>query len=458
MFSLHVKHGTIVTPTPGGGVAVLEDHDILIDNGVIRHVLPAGQADAQLQGGVGGESIDARHYLVVPGLVNTHHHLYQSLTRGLRAAQDAPLFDWLTALYGRWRRLDYETVKLASAVSMAELLLSGCTTTSDHFYVFPRGSDVRLEAVLDAAEITGLRIHACRGSMSLGRSAGGLPPDDCVESEADILADCRRVVELFHDPDPYAMRRIDLAPCSPFSVSTELMRETARLARELGVLLHTHAAENVQDEQYCLEKFGVRPVRYLQDTEWLGADVYLAHCVHLSDEEIRLLAETRTGVSHCPCSNMRLASGVAPVRRLLDAGAKVGIGVDGSSSNDAGNVLAEARQALLLQRVGGDASGLRVREAFRLATLGGAEVLGRDKLGRIEPGAAADLAMFRRDDVALAGAVAQDPVAALVLCQAPRADRVLVGGRTVVRDGRAVGFDERELAEKLNELVARSFR
>lgn len=457
MRTTHVEHALIVT-SRDQSVSVLVDQSIVIRDGVIDDVFPSDQAGKRFRQEPPDETIDASCHLVVPGLINTHHHLYQSLTRGLKDAQDAPLFSWLQTLYERWRNIDYQAVRLASSVSIAELLLSGCTTTSDHFYLFPRGSDVRLEAVLDAAETLGIRIHACRGSMSLGRSAGGLPPDDCVQSDKEILADCRRVVARFHDPDPYAMRRIDLAPCSPFSITPELLRETAALARELGLLLHTHAAENAEDEKYCLERFGVRPIEYLREHGWLADDVYLAHCVHLNDEEIALIAETRTGVSYCPCSNMRLASGTAPVRKLLDAGAKVGLGVDGSSSNDGSNVIGEARQALLLQRVGGDPAGLRVPEAFELATVGGAAVLGRQKLGRIEPGCAADLAMFRRDDIAFAGAIAQDPLAALILCHAPRADRVLVNGKTVVRDGRITALNEHELARELNVLVTRTFR
>ena len=444
-----ITHATLVTPG-ATDCAVLHDREILVDGGIIRAVSPsAGQSRDAL-----AEVIDARNHVVIPGLVNTHHHLYQSLTRAVPEVQNASLFDWLTALYGRWRRLDFEAVKAAASVSIAELLLSGCTTTSDHFYIFPPGSGLRIEAVLEAADELGIRIHACRGSMTVGRSAGGLPPDDCVEPEADVLADSVRVIDAFHDPSPYAMRRIDLAPCSPFSISPELLRDTRDLARERGVLLHTHAAETLDEERYCLERFGRRPIAFLHEQGWLGEDVYLAHCVHLNDEEIDLQAQTRTGISHCPCSNMRLGSGVAPIRRLIERGAKVGIGVDGSSSNDGGNVLAEARQALLLQRVTGGADAVTTAQAFRLATVGGAAVLGREKLGRLQPDMAADLVMYRRDDVALAGAVAHDPLGALMLCHAPRPDRVMVAGRWVVQDGRLATADEHALAARLNELVA----
>jgi len=447
-----ITNATLVTVRQGEPV-VLPDHEVLVENGVIRSVAQSGRCGRE---GI-DEIIDARNLVVIPGLINTHHHLYQSLTRGLAAVQNAPLFAWLTELYPRWRRMDYQAVKLAASVSIAELLLSGCTTTSDHLYIFPPGSGLRMEAVLDAADELGIRIHACRGSMSLGASAGGLPPDDCVESESEILADCRRVIDEFHDPAPYALRRIDLAPCSPFSISPELLGDTRDLARERNVLLHTHAAETLDEQAYCLERFGRRPVAFLAEHGWLGEDVYLAHCVHLNDEEIELLVQTRTGVCHCPCSNMRLGSGVAPIARLIERGGKVGIGVDGSSSNDGGNLLAEVRQALLLQRAGGGPEAITTAQAFELATTGGATVLGRDRLGRIEPDMAADLAMYRKDEIALAGAVEQDPLGALMLCHAPRPDRVIVAGKTVVRQGHLVNADEHALAARLNELVAKAF-
>jgi 8-oxoguanine deaminase len=479
--ALRIEHATVVAWREERP-AVLRDCTIMIENGMIREMGPSSPPlNKGGPGGVGGgtnapqsqtrpipldhgetpipdDVIDASRHLVIPGLINTHHHLYQSLTRGLKSVQDAPLFEWLTQLYQRWRHLTYDAVRDAASVSLAELMLSGCTTSSDHFYIFPQGTDVRIEAVLEAAEQLGIRIHACRGSMSVGRSRGGLPPDDCVQSEHDILDDTLRVVERFNDASPLSMRRIDLAPCSPFSVSGELLRDTAALARERKLLLHTHAAETLDEERYCIEKFGVRPIRFLQDAGWLGSDVYLAHCVHLSDDEITLLAETETGIAHCPCSNMRLGSGIPPIRRLLERGARVGLGVDGSSSNDGGHLLAEARQALLLQRVAGGAEAMRLAEAFRLPTLGGADVLNRPILGNLDVGRAADLAMFRADDVAFAGAIAQDPLAALVLCHTPRVDRLIVGGRTVVKDGQIVGTDLLALVERFNKLVTDRFR
>ena len=404
------------------------------------------------------EIIDGRGRLVLPGLVNTHHHLFQSLTRCLKPVQDAGLFDWLTTLYGRWQHLDRGSLHMAASISLAELITGGCTTTSDHMYLFPRGSDVALEAVLEAAEALGIRIHACRGSMTMGQSLGGLPPDSCVEDESAVLADCERLLAGYHDPRPHAMRRIDLAPCAPFNVSREFMGQTKSLAEQHNVLLHTHIAETLGEERFCMERFGVRPVEYARDLGWLGPRVYLAHCVHLNDGDIRLLAESGTAVAHCPCSNMRLGSGMAPVRRLPDAGIRVGLGVDGSSSNDGGNLLNEARQALLLQRVAGGAAALKVAEAFKLATIGGADALGRSELGRIEPGAAADLAIYDAGDIAFAGAIAQDPLGAVILCQAPRPRQVIVAGRTVLIDGCLTTIDLPQLIADFNQMVAQRFR
>lgn len=402
--------------------------------------------------------IDGRDRLVIPGLVNAHHHLFQSLTRGMKSVQNAGLFTWLTRQYPVWQGLDYAALHQAALISLAELLIGGGTTTSDHMYLFPREGDAALEAVLEAAEKLGIRIHACRGSMSMGQSAGGLPPDGCTQDEEVILQDCRRVVESYHDPRPFAMRRIDLAPCAPFSISPALFDATRELARASNVLLHTHAAETDDEERYCLERYGTRPMLYLHERGWLAEDVYLAHCVRINAEEIELLARTRTGVAHCPSSNMRLASGIAPIRAMLDAGVKVGLGVDGSSSNDGGNLLAEARQALLLHRVSGNPEGLTPEEAFRLATVGGASVLHRPELGRIEVGQAADLVICDALDVALAGAYAQDPLAALMLCQVPRPWRVIVAGRTVVDEGHIVGVDMARHVAEFNAMVAQRFR
>jgi len=401
--------------------------------------------------------IDGRDCLVIPGLINTHHHLFQSLTRCAPHVQNACLFDWLVGLYPRWQHLTYDALHLAALITIAELILNGCTTTSDHMYLFPPASDVAAEAVLRAAETLGIRIHFCRGSMTLGRSAGGLPPDECVETDEHVLADSVRVIELYHDPSPLAMRRIDLAPCAPFNITPALLDQTRDLAAERDVLLHTHIAETLDEERYCLDRFGVRPLEYLRQHRWLGPNVYLAHCVHVDEAEIRLLAETSTGVAHCPCSNMRLGSGIAPVCKMLDAGIKVGLAVDGSSSNDAGNLLAEARQALLLQRVVNGAGAMSPADAFRLATAGGAAVLGRPKLGRIEPACAADLVLYDATDIAMAGGAAQDALGALLLCQPSRPKRVIVAGRTLAQDGRLVGIDQAGLAADFNQLVRQQF-
>ena len=363
------------------------------------------------------EVIDARGHVVLPGLVNTHHHMYQSLTRAVPAAQDAELFGWLRALYPVWAGLTPEMARVSAQVAMAELLLSGCTTSADHLYLYPNG--VRLDDTIEAARAIGLRFHPTRGAMSVGQSDGGLPPDRLVEREADILRDTQRVVEAFHDPRRHAMVRVGVAPCSPFSVSPGLMRDAAALARSLGVRLHTHLAENDHDVAYSRERFGMTPAQYAQELGWLGEDVWHAHAVKLDADGIARFARTGTGVAHCPCSNMRLASGIAPVRRLLDAGAPVGLGVDGSASNDAGHLLAEARQALLLARVGRSLepfgcdhgpSAFTARDALELATRGGARVLGRDDIGHLAPGMSADLALFDTRTLALAGAAVHDPV------------------------------------------------
>jgi len=404
------------------------------------------------------EIINARNCLLIPGLVNTHHHLFQSLTRCMPAVQNATLFEWLTTLYPVWRELNYDALRQAAIISIGELILGGCTTTSDHQYLFPRGRNASLEAVLEAADTVGMRVHACRGSMSVGVAGGGLPPDECTETEDAILADSARAIQRFHDPKPLAMWRIDLAPCAPFSISPELLEQTRALAAERNVLLHTHAAETLDEQRYCLEKFGVRPIEFLHRHGWLCPSTYLAHCVQLNDEEITLLAQTRTAVAHCPTSNMRLGSGMAPIRRLIDAGVRVGIGVDGSSSNDGGNLLAEARQAVLLQRVGGNPAGMTVQEAFRMATVGGAAVLHRDELGRIEPGFAADLTIFDLNDVAFAGAAAQDPVGALILAQPPRPLHVFVAGKPVVETRQLNGLDGPRLVAEFNRLVREKYK
>jgi 8-oxoguanine deaminase len=382
--------------------------------------------------------IDLSGHIVIPGMVNTHHHLFQNLTRVVPAAQNAPLFGWLQTLYPIWRHLGPDHIYWSTALGLAELALSGCTTSSDHLYIFPNGS--RLDDSLAAAKAIGVRFHGTRGSMSIGESQGGLPPDYLTESEAVILADCQRLVETHHDPGRYAMTRVALAPCSPFSVSMDLMRETAKMSRSYGVGLHTHLAENSEDIDYSLASFGMRPGDYAEAVGWVGADVWHAHCVQLDAAEINLFARTGTGVAHCPCSNMRLASGIAPVRQMLDAGVKVGLGVDGSASNDSGHMLNEARQAMLLQRVmqGGDA--MSARESLAVATRGGAAVLGRDDIGVLAPGYAADIVAFDCRGIDFAGA-AWDPLAALVFCGPGKAAYTIINGRVVVADGKLQTMD-----------------
>lgn len=413
------------------------------------------------------ETMNAEGLLVVPGLVNTHHHMFQSLTRAIPGVQDAELFTWLRGLYPIWSRLTPEMIHISTQVAMAELLMSGCTTTSDHLYLYPNG--VQLDHAIEAAQAMGMRFTATRGAMSVGESQGGLPPDALVENEAYILKDAQRLIETYHDPAWGSLLQVALAPCSPFSVSQDLMRESARLARSYagqGVRLHTHLAENDHDLAYSRERFGCTPAQYAQELGWLGDDVWHAHCVQLDDEGISLFAATRTGVAHCPCSNMRLASGIAPVRRMLNAGVPVGLGVDGSASNDGAQMVNEARQALLLARVGralqapeqregrtffgcdlGPAE-MTARDALRLATRGGAEVLGRQDIGYLAPGMCADLALFDLRTLSFAGGAVHDPVASLLLCSSPQAKHVMVNGRWLVKDGQLTSVDQGPLLER----------
>ncbi len=397
--------------------------------------------------------IDARGKVVLPGFVNTHHHLPQVLTRNVPEVQQAPLFAWLTGLYEIWRGWDADAVDAAARVGLGELLLTGCTTTTDHLYLFPRGQDRLIDAEIEAARDLGIRFHPTRGSMSRGQSQGGLPPDDLCQDEETILRDSERLVREYHDRKPRAMTRIALAPCAPFSVSELLMRRTADLAREHSVRLHTHLAETTDEEHYCLATYGCRPVEYLRRLGWLGADVWLAHCVHLSPEEVALFGATGTGVAHCPSSNFRLGSGLAPVRALLDAGAPVGLGVDGSASNDTSNMLAEARQALLAHRPGHPPDEwLTARDVFWMATRGGARCLGRDDVGSLEPGKAADLILVETRRLSYAGA-GSDILAALVFSPFPEpVDTVMVNGRVVVEGAQLVGVDTFALVERAERI------
>ena len=414
--------------------------DVLVRDGVIRDIGMGLVTDAEV--------IEAGGCLVTPGLVNTHHHLYQTLTRAVPAGQNATLFEWLHTLYPIWARMTPEQVFAATQVGLAELALSGCTLSTDHLYLYPNGT--RLEDTIHAAADVGLRFHPTRGSMSIGQSAGGTPPDTLVEAEAAILNDCIRVVDAFHDPAEGAMCRVGLAPCSPFSVSRDLMRETALLARDKGVMMHTHLAENDEDIAYSQEVFGCRPGEYAESLGWVGPDVWHAHCVKLDPTEIALFSRTGTGIAHCPCSNCRLGSGIAPLRALRDAEVPVGLGVDGSASNDAANLVAEARMAMLLQRVACGPDAMSSDEALEIATRGGADMLGRPDCGRLEIGARADIAIWDMSGVETAGS--WDPSA--LLLAGPRTVRDLfVEGRQIVRDGHVQTLDLAPLTARLRQMA-----
>lgn len=457
MGTLLIRHATLLV-TMDAQRREIVDGAVFARDGVIESVGVAAQLPATAD-----EVIDARGQVVMPGLVNTHHHFYQTLTRAVPAAQDAELFTWLKTLYPIWAKLTPEMAYVSTKTAMAELLLSGCTTSSDHLYLFPNGT--RLDDTIEAAREIGMRFHAARGAMSVGESKGGLPPDRVVEDEAAILADTQRLIERWHDPGRHAMTRIVVAPCSPFSVSRELMRDAALLARahgpDHGVSLHTHLAENDNDIAYTREKFNCTPAEYAESLGWVGTDVWHAHCVKLDEAGIALFARTGTGVAHCPGSNMRLASGIAPIRAMRDAGVPVSIAVDGSASNDSGHMLGEARLALLLQRVAhGPVKGpaaLTAREVLEIATLGGARVLNRDDIGALAPGMSADIVCVPLDDIGVAGAL-HDPLAALFFCHVPRVKHTVVDGRVVVRDGRLTTIDLPSHLERHNRSAAALLR
>ncbi len=423
---------------PDGGVYI-------VDN-AIQQVGPSAALPQQAD-----QVIDARGMIILPGMVNTHHHFYQTLTRNVPAAQNANLFTWLRTLYPIWARLTPEAIFVSTKIAIAELMLSGCTTSSDHTYIWPNGA--RLDDQIQAAVEMGLRFHAARGSMSVGETQGGLPPDQVVEDEAAIIRDSRRLIEQYHEADRFGMVRIVLAPCSPFSVSPALMRESVALARAYGVHSHTHLAETLDEASYCTATFGRTPVELAEELGWVGPDVWHAHMVHPGSNEITRLGQTRTGVAHCPTSNMRLASGIAPVRALQQAGARVGLGVDGSASNDGSHMLAEARQSLLLQRVMGDPAALTAVDVLRLATRGGAAVLGRDDIGYLAPGMAADVIGYRLDTLGFAGGAVHDPRAALIFCQPPTVDLSIINGRVRVADGQLLYVDLPPLIERHNALA-----
>jgi len=443
-----IEGGHVVTVDADGtehapGWLTVRDHRIVS--------LGAGAAPSEVRDAADAW-IDARGALVTPGLVNTHHHLYQWLTRGW--AQDAILFDWLVALYPTWARIDADSAGAAAAGAMAVLARSGCTTVGDHHYVFPQGSGDIVGAIVHEADELGLRLHATRGSMDLGASDGGLPPDFAVETTADALAASAAAVTRYHDDSFDAMVRVAIAPCSPFSVTADLLRESATLARDLGVRLHTHGAETVEEEAFCRERFGMSPAEYLESLGWLGSDVWMAHCVHLSDQDVARFADTGTGVAHCPSSNARLAAGIAPVRAMVDAGVPVGLGVDGAASNEHGRLGSEIRQAALLARLRDGAGAMPVRDALRLATMGGARVLGREaQIGSLEPGKLADIVLWELGEVEHAGIA--DPVAALGLGSLPRVRRMLVQGRDVVVDGELARGDAAAISRRVVDAAAR---
>jgi len=436
----------------------IPDGGLFIRDGFIEQVGPTSELPDSAD-----EILDLRDHVVLPGLINTHHHFYQTLTRAVPAAQDANLFNWLKTLYPIWAGLTPEDIFISTQTALAELALSGCTAASDHLYIFPNGS--RLDDEVQAGLEIGLRLHAARGSMSLGESAGGLPPDRVVEDEGFILRDSQRLIETYHDPNPGAFTQVVLAPCSPFSVTADLMRQSAVLAREYGVHLHTHLAETQDEEAFCLEKFGHRPVAYMELLNWVGDDVWFAHSVHVSPDEIGVYAHTGCGVAHCPNSNMRLASGIAPIMQMLSAGVKVGLGVDGSASNDGSNLLEEARQAMLVARLGAGLAGaslsgteapplMTARQALEIATRGGAAVLGRKDLGSLEVGKCGDFFAVNLNHLEYTGAW-HDPVAAVVFCAPVRADYTVVGGRYIVKQGDLTTIDLHELIHKHNQAAKR---
>ncbi len=446
MSTLLIKHADLVITMneerrkiANGGVFV---RDNVIDKVGATEELP-GTAD---------EVINATGMVLLPGLINTHHHFYQTLTRAVPGSQNEKLFDWLVRLYPIWGELTDEAIYISTKTAMAEMILSGCTTSSDHLYLYP--NDSTADAQARAAHDIGMRFHMTRGSMSLGRSKGGLPPDHVVQDEDHIIDDCQRLIDTYHDPKPFSMLRVGLAPCSPFSVTADLMRRTAELARLYdNVMLHTHVAETKDEETFCLKEFNKRPAKYMEELGWVGSDVWWAHAIFVNDDEIKMLAETGTGVAHCPSSNMRLGSGICRVRDMLDAGVKVAIGVDGSASNDVSHVMSEARMAMLLQRVKGGASAFSVQEALELATLGGAAVLGRDDIGQLEKGKAADFIGVDLNTLSMAGGAIHDPLGALLLCNVDRVSLSVINGQVVVKDGQFLGFGLKKHIVRHNEIA-----
>ncbi|KAF0111044.1 MAG: hydroxyatrazine ethylaminohydrolase [Chloroflexi bacterium] len=456
MSTLLVKHAQLLV-TMDDHRREIPDGGLFIRDGFIEQV---GQTNSLPS--AADEEVDANGHIILPGLINTHHHFYQTLTRAVPAAQNANLFNWLKTLYPIWARMTPEDIRISTQTALSELALSGCTTASDHLYLFPNGSS--LDDEIEAARPIGLRLHASRGSMSLGESKGGLPPDSVVDTEEKILLDSERLIKKYHQSEAGAMVQIVLAPCSPFSVTGELMKESAKLARIYGVQLHTHLAETQDEEEFCLQKFGYRPVQYMQSVDWVGNDVWYAHSVHVSQKEIELYAKEGCGVAHCPSSNMRLASGIAPLRNYLKAGVKVGLGVDGSASNDGSSMLAEVRQAMLLARLKAGLDGaslsstgeeiMTARQALEVATKGGASVLGRKDIGSLESGKCADFIGIDLNHLEYTGAL-HDPLAAVVFCQTRNVDMNYVQGKAVVKNGKLIGLELPAHIEKHNRSARR---
>ena len=457
MTTLLVKHADVLV-TMDDQRREIPDGGLFIRDGFIEQVGPTSNLPQTAD-----DVLDLNGHILLPGLINTHHHFYQTLTRVVPPAQDANLFGWLTTLYPIWARMRPEDITISTQTALAELALSGCTTASDHLYIYPNGS--RLDDEIQAALDVGMRLHASRGSMSLGESKGGLPPDSVVEDEQQILKESQRLIEQYHDPKPGSMTQLVLAPCSPFSVTGDLMKESAKLARQYGVQLHTHLAETEDEDAFCQQQFGYKPVAYMESLDWVGEDVWFAHSVYVNSDEIDLFARTGCGVAHCPGSNMRLASGIAPIMQMLEAGVDVSVGVDGSASNDSSHLLAEARLALLLSRVGAGVAGaslsgsdapslMSARQALEIATRGGAAVLGRQDIGSLEQGKCADFFAVDLHQVDLAGAL-HDPVAALVFCGPVKVDYTVVGGRFVVKEGHLTTLDLGQLIEQHNAAARR---
>jgi 8-oxoguanine deaminase len=446
MSTLLVKNAEVVL-TMDGKRRQIRNGGIFVRNNIIVKVGPMDDLPTEAD-----RVINASGMIVLPGLVNTHHHFYQTLTRAVPGAENHKLFDWLVRLYPIWGEMGAEEVYMSTKTAMAEMILSGCTTSSDHLYLYP--NDATFGDQVRAAEEIGMRFHPTQGSMSLGRSKGGLPPDHVVKEEDVILKEGQEIIEKYHDASQYSMLRVTLAPCSPFSVTTDLMRESAKLARTYDrVQLHTHVAETIDEESFTMRDFNLRPAALMEDLGWVGPDVWWAHSIHVNDEEIKMMAETGTGVAHCPSSNMRLGSGICRVRELLDAGVKVSLAVDGSASNDSSNMFEEARHMLLLQRVKYGAEAFTVQDALDVVILGGAKVLGRDDIGVLEPGYAADFIGVDLNTLSLSGGAVHDPLSSLLLCSVNKVDFSVINGKVIVEDGEFKTLDLESHIAQHNELA-----